>query len=309
MFPAQNLLYNYLDKGIIYRIKHRLKVTSIYNHINRLFIEIIDTFEPDIIWVFKGMEIYVSSLEYAKLKAIKLVNFNPDNPFVFSGRGSGNSNITSSIKLYDLYFSYSLDIVTQLKRIGVNSMLLPFAYDLPLEVTYDALAAVEEINKVCFIGNPDKERAAIISAIIATGVKVDLFGNNWNSFITDGRATLHQPVYGNDLWFTLRKYRVQLNMLRIHNLTSHNMRTFEIPGVGGIQLAPYTKEHAMFFTPDQSIFLYNNTKEAVAKIVELQSLSIDAADKLRQNAVEQCIKCGYTYKARTNQVYQMLQEL
>ena len=42
--------------------------------------------------------------------------------------------------------------------------------------------------------------------------------------------------------------------MRIHNPDSHNMRSFEVPGVGGIMVAPDTKEHRIFFEVGKEIF-------------------------------------------------------
>ena len=77
------------------------------------------------------MEITPDSLEWAKKKKIKLVNYNPDNPFIFSGRGSGNSNVTNSISLYDLHFTYNLSVKEKLeKEFQSKDCFLPFGFDL-----------------------------------------------------------------------------------------------------------------------------------------------------------------------------------
>ena len=54
-------------------------------------------------------------------------------------------------------------------------------------------------------------------------------------------------VESSDFWKVLRKYRVQLNLMRPHNLDSHNMRSIEVPAVGGIGLFPDTPDHERFF--------------------------------------------------------------
>ncbi|WP_114781601.1 CgeB family protein [Botryobacter ruber] len=309
LFPAQNILYSYLAKGAFNKIKHRIKFSSIYSKINEQLVEKIKETKPDVMWVFKGMEVTPETLMFAKAQGIKLVNYNPDNPFIFTGRGSGNKNVTDSIAIFDQYLTYSMDIMEELKTIKVNSRLLPFAYEIPVHISFEKLSEIEEDNRVCFIGNPDNDRAKIIQALLKAGIEVVIYGNDWHKFTSHPNAVLNQPVYGDDLWYTLRKYRVQLNMLRKHNLTSHNMRSFEIPGVGGIQLAPYTKEHAVFFNTDENIFLYNNTEEAVQKIKTLLNLTKPEADKIRHSAYNSCVEQGYTYKGRASEVHNIFQEL
>jgi spore maturation protein CgeB len=310
LFPAQNILYSYLGNNIFNKVKHRLGLTYIYQKINSSFKVKVEEFKPDFIWVFKGMEIAPESLIWAKSRGIKLINYNPDNPFIFTGRGSGNKNVKDSLDLFDLHYTYSIEILTQLQeRKNFLSMLLPFAYELPKNLSEKNLLEVSEINKVCFVGNPDHTRAKFLLKLVNNGILIDLYGNNWDKFIKHENASIMLPVYGDDLWLTLRKYRVQLNMLRVHNLTSHNMRTFEIPGVGGIQLAPYTKEHNLFFEDQREIFLYKEPSDAVSQINTLLGMSSDKIEQIRRNAMAKCELKGYSYQARAKEVYEMFAHL
>ena len=150
-FASQNLFYEYYHKRILNKIIYKLGISSIYKKINQLLIERIDLFAPEIIFVFKGMEVFPATLAYAKKRGIKLVNYNPDNPFIFSGSGSGNSNITKSIVLFDFHFTYSEEIKRQLDlQFNKPTAILPFGFDIDESVYYLALK-IEEINKLCFV--------------------------------------------------------------------------------------------------------------------------------------------------------------
>src|ERR1700738_4749112 len=89
LFAAQNLFYAYNGHSVINKLKLRIGISDIYRSINRQLRSKIEQFKPDIVWVFKGMEVLPETLEWIRSKGIKSVNFNPDNPFVFSSRGSG----------------------------------------------------------------------------------------------------------------------------------------------------------------------------------------------------------------------------
>ena len=115
LFTAQNYFYEYYQKSILNKVLYRLSLSRISGKINKLFRNSVLDFNPDIIWIFKGMEIEPASLLWAKRRKIKLVNYNPDNPFVFSGRGSGNSNVTNSVSLYDLHFTYDQGVKERLE--------------------------------------------------------------------------------------------------------------------------------------------------------------------------------------------------
>ncbi|HLY70820.1 MAG TPA: hypothetical protein VKR53_13905, partial [Puia sp.] len=106
LFAAQNLFYDYYKKSAFNKIVFRLGVSFIYNKINKLLVEKAHQYKPDVICIFKGMEIFPETIDKLKVKGCKVVNYNPDNPFIFSGRGSGNKNVKNSIGRYNLHFTY-----------------------------------------------------------------------------------------------------------------------------------------------------------------------------------------------------------
>jgi spore maturation protein CgeB len=310
IFTAQAIFYDYyFKKGIINKLLYKLGLSNIMQKINAQFKENVNQLEPDIIWVFKGMEITPSSLKWAKQKGIKLVNYNPDNPFIFTGKGSGNANITKSINLYDFHFTYNLEIKKEIEnRYNLPTVFLPFGFDISDEL-YIECSKQEEVLKTCFLGNPDKQRADYIIQLANKGVLLDVYGNDWQIFLKHKNITIYNPVLGNELWKVLRKYRVQINMMRIHNEDSHNMRSFELPGIAGLQVAPNTKEHQLFFKDGKEIFLYNNVDECVSKINYLLGLNIYEVNKLRAAAREKAINGKHSYKDRAIFVLQELQKI
>jgi spore maturation protein CgeB len=293
LFPAQNRLYDYLNRNITNKIIHKLGISSIYREINSELWKVIKNYNPDVIWIFKGMEILPKTLLKAKQQGIKLVNYNPDNPFIFSGPGSGNTSIKKSIGLYDLHFTYNIEVQKQLiNDYKISTEYLPFGYDLNGFNTHESF---DEILAACFIGNPDKERASLINQLNKNGIKLHLYGNKWKDFVSSKYNEIFPAIYEENFWETLRKYRIQLNIMRIHNLNSHNMRTFEIPAVGGIQVAPITPEHQLFFEDKKEIYLYQDTFNCVKNINYLLSLSSNDAKIIRYNALKRSEISGYSY--------------
>jgi len=308
-FLAPNLFYEYYSKNFLNKIIFRLGLSSVYKLINAQFRKLVELENPDVIWIFKGLEIFPESLQWVKSKKIKLVNYNPDNPFIFSGRGSGNANITNSIFLYDLHFTYNLQVKNRLeKEFKLKTFFLPFGFDSSDELIR-ACEAQKEIVKVCFLGNPDKERAAFIKALGNAGIEIDVYGYYWNNYIKHSNVSIHPPVYGDELWKTLRKYRIQLNLMRAHNLDSHNMRTFEAPGVGGIMVAPKTNEHQLFFVDKKEAFFFDSVDDCVELIRYLLSLSTIEASEIRIAARKRTLDAGYSYKERAGEALIALKHL
>jgi spore maturation protein CgeB len=299
LFAVQNLFYSYYQQSVFHKFLFRTGVSAIYKKINDLIIAEIETFRPDIIWIFKGMEVLPSTLEWCRSKGIVLVNFNGDSPFIFSGRGSGNKYVTQSLPLYDLHFTYNLEIKGRLEnQYGLKVGFLPFGFDVS-ESVYEECLRQEEINKVCFLGNPDKIRAGFIRDLAGRGIEIDVYGGDgWKELAGHPAITVLPHVYGDDFWKTLRRYRIQLNLMRPHNENSHNMRSFEVPGIGGVMLAPATTEHKMFFRDGEDAFLFSGFEDCVHKIRQLLTLRREETDKIRKQARQRSIDDGYNYEHR-----------
>jgi len=311
IFTAPVLFREYYNKGGLGRkVLFRLGLSNIYKVINDQLKQWIENHGPDVLWVFKGMEVLPSTLQWARERKIKFVNYNPDNPFIFSGKGSGNSNVTKSIDLYDLHFTYHTEVKEQLmKRTKSKVAMLPFGFDID-EKVYQRLVGEEEILEVCFLGNPDEERINFIVGLAGREIPISVYGHDWNKHLKPHKnIVIHPPVYGEDQWRVLRKYRVQLNLMRPHNIHSHNMRTFEVPAIGGIMLAPDTIDHRFFFQDGEECFLFKDVEQATQQANKILRLSFDEAATVRQAARNRSVDSGYSYFSRTQQALSEMKKL
>jgi spore maturation protein CgeB len=295
LYPIQDYFLQYYSKSIFNKILFRLGLSSIYKKLNRAVNSFVISFKPTHIIVFKGMEVRPATLLQWKNAKIKLINYNPDNPFIFSGRGSGNTNVSKAIALYDLYCSYDKDIILQLKQMGVNAALVPFGFELTEQMYHD-LIQEPEVTRLCFLGNPDKARAKFIRTLLLAQIPIDIYGSGWDRYFSmdNPLLTIHKAVYGIDFWKVLRTYTVQLNLMRVHNLNSHNMRSFDIPGVGGIMLAPHTLDHITYFDVDKEIFVFKNIDDCIAQVKTLLNFDAKHRNKIREAARVKSLN-NYTY--------------
>ncbi len=309
LFAAQNYFLTYYNKGVANKILYRTGFSSILKKINVALKIKVAEFLPDIVFVFKGMEIYPATLRWIKNREINIVNYNPDNPFIFSGRGSGNKNVTQSIHLFDLHLTYNSEVKRKMEvDYKIPTKILPFGFDME-EVLFEKSKQQPEVIKVCFMGDPDKFRAGFLEQLARQGISLDVYGNGWRKFLQHKNITILAPAYGDEFWLTLRKYRVQLNLMRPHNPDTHNMRTFEVGGVGGIQLAPSTEDHKNYFTPEKEIFLYDGLEECLLQIKKILSLPKKDADQIRENARSRSIASGYSYADRSRQALDLIREI
>ncbi len=309
-YAAPDIVFNYHSKNIVNKILFHSKINTGYKPVNKELLKIAYNYKPDVIWVFKGMEIYPETLATLK-KDFKLANYNPDHPFLITSRGSGNSNVRDSVGHYHLHFCYHNQLIQQIQEeFHIPAVFLPFAYDGD-DMVYVDQNTITEIPRICFQANPDAYRVAVVEKLASNGLEVDVFGIGWNktSLQHNSKVRLFNIASRQEFWKLNQEYRVQLNLFRAYNKGSHNMRTFEIPAVGGIQLAPYSEEQAMFFEEGKEIFFFHDEDDMLVKAKYLLGLSSEDALQIRQAARKRSLASGYTFKDRANTVYQSFKTL
>jgi spore maturation protein CgeB len=309
IFPINDRVRDKSASSIWFKIALRLHAFFVLKKVNAELFNHINEFKPDVVWVFKGMYVLPKTLESIK-KDVLLVNYNPDHPFLFSSRGSGNRNVTKSIGLYNLHLCYHLGVKQKIEeQYKIKTAVLPFGFELSQE-HYNELLEQEEIKRVCFIGNPDSTRIETIDFIASSGIKIDVYGHGWENTLLKKNinVSIFDALYGFEFWKALRRYRVQLNIFREHNIGSHNMRTFEIPACGGMQLAPYSEEQASFFKENEEIFFYHSKRELLQSIEKLLSADSEEINKYRFKARERSLNSGYSYDSRSRLVNTILLE-
>lgn len=255
---------------------------------------------PDVFWLFKGMEVYPRTLDKLRTLGVTLVNYNADHPLRYFSRGSGNSNVLRSIPKYDLHLTYSRAIAREMQerypnlRIGV----VPFGHDVD-DAIYNRIESEDEVQRVCFLGNPDDHRAREITVLVEAGLPVDVYGHRWDDFLAPAtNLRIHGQAVGGELYRTLRLYRVQMNFFRPHNVASHNMRTFEVPACGAIMLAEDSIEHRDFFESGREAFYFGSRLEMVEGARVLLAMPKVEADAVRRAARRRSVNSGYWYRDR-----------
>jgi len=306
LYNAHGEFLAYYGKSVWNKLCFKLGVSSIFKHINSSLLSLSDKFRPDVIWIFKGMEIFPETIKKLKKSGIKLVNYNPDHPFDFFSKGSGNTNISNCLPLYDMHFAYSLSIKKRLEEtFNVKCKWLPFGYfeSNPPNKTS------EEINKVCFIGNGDEERIRMLKLLAENEVSIDVYGNFWEQLKALEHIRVFPAIYKKEFNTIARNYRVQLNVFRPHNLGSHNMRTFEMPALGCIMLAPSSEEHSTFFKEGVEAFFYDSDKDMLLKCQYLLALGKKDAYKIKKAAYERSVQSAYSYQDRAKFAFERISEL
>src|SRR5262249_27302557 len=150
--------------------------------------------------------------------------------------------------------SYSQRITEQLRTVyNKQACCVPFGYDNYTTATKQNSKAFDE--KFLFIGAYDRQRAAWLDQLKEDDL--DIYGNSkWKSRNIFrprvARAYRQRSLYGDDYTTAIQSAKGIINLLRDQNMleASHNMRTFEVPGYGGLLISQRTDEQLQFFEED-----------------------------------------------------------
>ncbi len=281
----KNLFFLLLEKvfpNIVYFLL-RKKMTNFFTK---------NKFKFDLIIVFKGIFINKKTLVFCKnlTKNSVWINIFPDDPWNFNSGNISNKNVLDCVGCYDYYCLWSKKIINTMRSLKLSTKIiyLPFAYDPKLHK--------RKINNnfkydISFIGTFDHLRLKTILAI--KKLKLIVAGSNWpftNQF------KLIDVVLGEKYSDIVAKSRVSLNILRPQNLTSHNMKTFELPAMNGLMLTRRSKEQNFFFPENKACLMYKDEKEIIKK-VQFVIDNPKKALKIKKFGYKTSLK--HTYKARS----------
>ena len=302
-FEIQEELNKIRQHSVLNKVIHRLHPAYYLRNLNRDVISEVKKIKPKVTLVFKGMELFPGTLEEIKRHTSLLCNYNPDHPFKFYSRGTGNSFVLDGIKYYDLYFSYAKSVCTGLTNgFGVKSHCVPFGFD---ETLSPSTFKKEDIkDKFIFVGAWDKERESIFMKL--TNYPVQIYGpKTWMSKNKKISKNLYSgyAVYDKEYYDATFSAKGVFNFLRPQNIVeqSHNMRTFEIPGCGGLMITNRTKEQSYFFEENKEAVYFDSMEELKDKLKFYQDNDA-LATTIKKNALSRSLSSGYSYLNRSREL-------
>lgn len=258
----------------------------------------------DVVIIFKGADFSRRTLEKGRKILPKAVwaNFNPDDPLNITSKGSTNRNIIESLGFFDLYCIWNRNLVETLITKGCRrTAYLPFGFDRDF---HRPAATNLKRDIISFVGTWDREREAVLSGISEYDLRI--YGNGWDrvSSVSPLKAKIvPRAIHQEELVDVAARSIVVLNWLRPQNRGSHNMRTFEIPAMGGLMLTTRTAEQQTFFPEGEACLMYSGRDELRSKI-DWVIRSRDAAEKIRRRGIE--VVGGHSYDDRAKQLLGIL---
>jgi hypothetical protein len=206
--------------------------------------------------VVKGAFLSSRSIDQMRKKFDSpVVCWNPDSPFdsAISNCGAG---IPRAIGAYDAYITWAEDVAERLSAVVTRVLVVPFAWDP--DIMQPTVGRGTAADRIVFIGTGTRERSALLESL--ADLRPVVFGTRWPKI---AGVDLRSPIKGSEFCRIAGEARWNINLLRPQNARSHNMRTFELVGAGGNQVAPRTDDHQRFLGQDSRTALFQSRKELV----------------------------------------------
>lgn len=158
--------------------------------------------------------------------------------------------------------SYAASERDDLAAAGVNAHFIPNAFDPDL-----AQPSANRTGEIVFVGARYPNRSEILERLVNDGVPVRAYGRQWSRHYFDRIRTweMRRPNVPAERDIPLYEaYHLQgeaAGAINIHGLQAGlSMRTFEIPGMGGVQLID-RDDVAQFYDPGTEVLTYSTYDE------------------------------------------------
>jgi hypothetical protein len=278
-----------------------------WKRMNARTVELVRSSRPALVLAVKGAYLHAETVRGIRQNlGIPVVNYYADNPYCglpWNPRKPSiqRRDLIAVLRHYTRVWIWERGLAARLVADGVAAAYLPFGVDPDIfhPLAPAPCAECGRDHTVVFIGQHYDKREAHIAAVRRQPVA--LWGSRWPRARRrfNGQHTIHQyPIFATHCARLYSSAAVSLNVMADDNMPGHNMRTFEIPGSGGLMLSTYTAEQAEFF-PDGEAALYYRDPAEIDEQIERALCDRPWAARLRRCAVTIAANHQYTHRART----------
>lgn len=267
--------------------------------INKLLVDEIDNFKPDVLLISKGINIFPETLCLFNKKSIMVLNWNPDD---FFNKKNTSKHLTNSLNLFDYVFSARQHLFEEYKSAGIKNPIylewyyIPWLHKMPEKVDLPE-------NKITFIGTFSKRRENLINSIDSS-FPIDIWGSGWRfsnvkfkKHISLKEKVLSQSEFPDIISRSL----INLNILTLENRDLTNLKLFEITASYGLLLTEFNEVTAQILKED---CIYYNAEDPVLMNEKIEhifkSKSSNLYNEVRQNGFNRVMQNHHSIADRVN---------
>ena len=245
---------------------HALLPVHLWNHrLNRKFVVFASQYKPDLIIPFTNAPISPASILFLKtvIPNCKFVLVWPDSLLNFT------DNTMAGLRHYDFISTYGSTSVPHLQKLTAGNVFFnPLAGDPEI---HGKKPSSESKIDIGFVGGWRPEREATMTQIFNEfpELSMEIHGPYWE------KQTKKKPIAakvksgglsGDGMADFFNRTKINVNIIDDTNFPSANMRFFEIPTAGGLQLVSECPEMADTFKHKEDLLYFTNNNELIEGI-------------------------------------------
>ncbi len=294
-----------LPRGLFFRLLTRyVRVEPWIRNANRDLVLRGRALDPDLILAFPNTVLRAGALAQLRASTAALMVFLwPDTLANLS------TDQSVCLHLYDLVATYSRSTLGVLERLGARRVeWVPLAGDPELHLPLSRTPAEhEEMGAdVTFIGGWRAEREAVLSEL--DGANLKIWGPDWGRRCGRSsparRAWQGRALRGRDFARAVACSKISLNIIDPTNYPAPNMRFFEIPVAGGLQVCSACPEMESEFRQGEHLFYFRDPADLPDLI---RSLLAEPSTRSRVSQQGQALVLEkHTYEHRVRQILELL---
>lgn len=289
------------------RVTRRLLTPLIEAEWNRQLLALVDTFQPDLVYITNAHLCWPRTLEAIREKKIPMMCFYHDVKW----RDREGSRFSENIAGFDLVATTRRWHEPEFKAAGArNVKVVRFGYEpsvhRPLQLNVQAMERYSA--DVTFIGTMELHRRMELEKLLSNGFPYHfrLWGAFWNDALLVKRYWQKREVHEQEIPIIYAASKVALHWVgwephgsdtEMQKGDQHNSRTFQIAACGGaMMLAQRTDEHLQFFEEDKEAVFFSDVEELREKLEYWLAPEQDAErTRVAWAARERCLKEDYSW--------------
>lgn len=258
--------------------------------LNRAVVAAVRAQRPTVVFLWRCTHVWPRTVATIQALGARVVVYNNDNPYSLRYRRSPHWHQRrlwawwhGTVPLADLACAYRLSNLADLKAAGARRTTLLRSWFIPERDRPVVLSAAEQERfgaEAVFVGHYEEDdRAALLAALAAAGVRLRLWGTDWApANLGPVLAHLHpvRPARGDDYARALCGGQVALCFLSTLQGDTYTRRCFEIPACRVPLVAPRNPDLASLFAEGTEAAYFDSPAELVAVV---QSLLADPAHR------------------------------
>lgn len=265
-------------------------------------------FIPDLLLVFGQSRVRAGALAQIRSSvSTRMVFIWPDTLVNLS------EETIAALPLYDLVACYGREAVAPFQLLGSRRVeWVPLAGDPHMHL----VGLLTESDRqeygadISFIGgwNPEREDAMRLILTEFQNKEIKIWGPAWNRRCRGKKnivkAWQGRPLYGEEFAKVLAASQISLNVIDDTNYPTANMRFFEIPMAGGLQLCSPCPEMEEEFKHGETVFYYHSADE-LCDAINILLADTEIRQRVATKAHEKVLN-AHMYVHRARQILEFL---